>query len=41
MYEARPRTCRTYPYGNQCGYYEFLTFEREHQDDDTYVATTR
>ncbi len=41
VYEARPRTCRTYPYGNKCGYYEFLKFEREHQDDEEYVAVTR
>jgi uncharacterized protein len=41
VYEARPRTCRTYPYGAQCGYYDFLKFEREHQDDEEYVATTR
>ena len=41
VYEARPRTCRTYPYGVKCGYYEFLKFEREHQDDEEYVATTR
>ncbi|MBM3344550.1 MAG: YkgJ family cysteine cluster protein [Betaproteobacteria bacterium] len=41
VYEARPRTCRTYPYGAKCGYYEFLKFEREHQDDEDFVATTR
>jgi Fe-S-cluster containining protein len=40
VYEARPRTCRAYPYGNKCGYYEFLQFEREHQDDKDFVATT-
>jgi hypothetical protein len=41
VYDARPRTCRTYPYGAKCGYYEFLKFEREHQDDAEFVATTR
>lgn len=41
VYEARPHTCRTYPYGPRCGYYEFLKFEREHQGDDDFVATTR
>ena len=41
VYEGRPRTCRTYPYGNKCGYFEFLKFEREHQGDDEFVATTR
>lgn len=41
IYDARPRTCRSYPYGPKCGYYEFLKFEREHQDDAEFVATTR
>ena len=40
VYEGRPHTCRSYPYGNKCGYYEFLKFEREHQDDEEYVAQT-
>ena len=39
VYEARPHVCRTYPYGNKCGYYEFLTFEREHQGDDTHTPS--
>ena len=29
VYEARPNVCRKYPYGNKCGYYDFLKFERE------------
>ncbi len=37
VYEARPNVCRKYPYGNKCGYYEFLKFERAHQDDEEYV----
>jgi Fe-S-cluster containining protein len=40
VYEARPHTCRGYPYGARCGYFEFLKFEREHQDDENFVATT-
>ena len=40
VYEARPGVCREYPDGKRCGYYEFLKFEREHQDDPTFVATT-
>ena len=40
VYEARPHTCRSYPYGARCGYYEFLKFEREQQDDPQYIATT-
>lgn len=39
IYEARPSTCRSYP-GKVCGYYNFLTFERELQEDPTFVATT-
>lgn len=40
VYDARPHTCRAYPYGPRCGYFEFLKFEREHQDDENFVATT-
>ena len=39
VYEARPQVCRKYPYGNKCGYYEWLAFERAHTADDTYVPT--
>ena len=39
VYEARPNVCRKYPYGNKCGYYDFLKFEREHQDDEEYIPT--
>jgi Fe-S-cluster containining protein len=38
-YEARPNVCRKYPYGNQCGYYDFLKFERAHQYDDDYIPS--
>ncbi|MDH5343271.1 MAG: YkgJ family cysteine cluster protein, partial [Betaproteobacteria bacterium] len=40
VYEARPGVCREYPDGKRCGYYEFLEFEREHQDDPEFIATT-
>ena len=40
VYEDRPAACRSYPYGKSCGYYAFLTFERKHQDDNTWVART-
>jgi Fe-S-cluster containining protein len=40
VYEARPHVCRRYPEAPKCGYYEFLKFEREHQDDENYVAVT-
>jgi uncharacterized protein len=39
VYEARPNVCRKYPYGNQCGYYDFLHFERTHQDDEKFIPT--
>jgi Fe-S-cluster containining protein len=40
VYEARPAVCRDYPEGNRCGYYDFLSFEREFQDDPDFVALT-
>lgn len=40
VYAARPLACRHYPYGRSCGYYQFLRFERHHQDDPAWVATT-
>ncbi|MGC4121232.1 MAG: YkgJ family cysteine cluster protein [Myxococcales bacterium] len=36
-YDARPQTCRDYPLGPRCGYYEFLQFERRLQQDDSFV----
>ena len=39
IYTARPSTCRTYP-GGRCGYYDFLTFERNTQDDPEHIAGT-
>src|ERR1700736_1866243 len=39
VYAARPHVCRKYPYGDRCGYYDFLKFERAHQDDQEYVKT--
>ena len=41
VYEARPHTCRDYPYGKSCGYYQFLKFERDLQDDGKFIAMTR
>jgi hypothetical protein len=37
VYSARPNVCRRYPSGTQCGYYDFLMFEREQQGDDEFV----
>ena len=40
IYEARPKICRSYPNENRCGYYDFLKFERKHQEDKEFVALT-
>lgn len=40
IYGARPSTCRIYPEAPRCGYFDFLKFEREQQDDPTHIATT-
>jgi len=39
VYAVRPRVCRTYPNGNRCGYFEFIQFEREHQDDQEFIPS--
>jgi uncharacterized protein len=40
IYHARPKICRSYPNESHCGYYDFLDWERRHQEDPAYVATT-
>ena len=40
IYEARPRVCRSFPGEGRCGYYDFLRFERNGQNDPDYVSTT-
>jgi Fe-S-cluster containining protein len=40
VYEARPSVCRAYPDSPRCGYYDFLKFERAHQDDPDFIAVT-
>lgn len=37
VYESRPAVCREYPDGPRCGYYDFLRWERRHQDDVDFV----
>lgn len=37
VYEARPAVCREYPEINRCGYYEFLSWERRHQDNEGFI----
>jgi Fe-S-cluster containining protein len=39
IYEARPSVCREYPDGKVCGYYNFLKFERKHQDDKEFIPS--
>ena len=39
VYAARPNVCRRYPSGARCGYYDFLSFEREQQGDDDYIPS--
>jgi len=40
IYKGRPAICREFPVQKRCGYYDFLMFEREVQDDPEWVATT-
>ena len=40
IYEARPAVCHEYPDKPRCGYYEFLKWEREHQDDPEFIPLT-
>ena len=40
IYTARPSTCRVFPGEGHCGYYDFLKFERDGQEDETYVSIT-
>jgi hypothetical protein len=37
VYEHRPATCRAFPEEKRCGYYDFLTWERDHQDDESFI----
>jgi Fe-S-cluster containining protein len=40
VYDHRPSICRRYPGKVRCGYYDFLTFERQAQGDPEYIALT-
>jgi Fe-S-cluster containining protein len=40
IYKARPSVCREYPGVASCGYYDFLRFERDAQNDKTFVSST-
>lgn len=37
IYEARPGICREYPGSSRCGYYDFLSFERNAQEDPDFI----
>lgn len=39
VYGARPNVCRKYPYGNRCGYYDFLKFERTFHDEPDFIPS--
>ena len=39
VYEARPRICRQYPGEPNCGYYDFLAFERRAQEDPEFIPS--
>lgn len=41
VYEARPAVCHEYPDRPRCGYYDFLKWERSHQEDDEFVPMKR
>jgi len=38
IYDARPQVCHDYPHGQTCGYFNYLMWERKHQDDPEFVA---
>jgi Fe-S-cluster containining protein len=40
IYDARPSTCRVFPGEGRCGYYDFLKFERDGQEDENYISVT-
>ena len=40
IYEARPAACRKFPGEGRCGYWDFLKFERDGQEDESYISTT-
>jgi uncharacterized protein len=37
IYDARPGVCHEYPDKSRCGYYDFLKWERRHQEDEDFV----
>jgi len=41
IYEARPGVCHEYPDRPRCGYYDFLKWERRHQENEDFVPMKR
>ncbi|MFN0124193.1 MAG: YkgJ family cysteine cluster protein [Blastocatellia bacterium] len=41
IYEHRPTVCRQYPLTRNCGYYDFLRWERTQQDDEAFIPLMR
>jgi uncharacterized protein len=41
VYEARPEVCRTYPDRPRCGYFDFLSWERDFQNKDESLPLSR
>jgi Fe-S-cluster containining protein len=39
VYDGRPKICREFPGTKRCGYWDFLEFERDLQEDPEFVAT--
>ena len=37
IYEARPGVCHEYPDRPRCGYYDFVKWERRHQEDPDFI----
>jgi Fe-S-cluster containining protein len=37
IYHARPGVCHEYPDKRRCGYYDFLQWERRHQQDPEFI----
>lgn len=37
IYEDRPGVCHEYPDRQRCGYYDFLSWEREFQEDEEFI----
>jgi Fe-S-cluster containining protein len=40
IYEVRPFACRDFPGDDNCGYYDFLAFERIAQEDEDFISGT-